>query len=804
LLPALLTRYRTILSQPDRDCNPTDSSYRAITADLLEQFATEPENLAELLVDADANEFRVLLARIRSSPGDATPRLIAILNAGPAAEWDDGRGAGAGWADLQPDLASEIDRYKGFLAERFAMCQSMPIDALQRVAAGLGLSGYRPVRARPYRKGDETMVAAIWNRDGRSWRITAVQDVAAIAELTRSMKRGGLGPVDVAPYNKIDGGRDRHEALEYMILWGQAGSDGEFAELDAGVPPEGIKLKVVEREKDQLEIHTLQALHGAKGQSIYCVTWGRHLPNSRPPMVRAGAILDYERRLIPGEFQADVGLTSEIVSSEKPLARPLTRGRDLTYIGVWLDREGFDSFESHGLGVDAHLTRCREFAAEGARPAAIAVAEASSDTVVTASVWHRPTISNVARNQLVKRKSKAAIALVELSGYDHIWPLLRHSPDPSIRSQVIHDLGRLAPGVRTVKAILARLDTTDVSTRRALIIALGEFELASIPDFDLIPLDERLKHWYVDDPDPGVHSAIDWLYHRWGRGRTISDLDAQLAGKPRGHRSWFVNSKAKTFAFIPGPVRFQMGSPAKELGRIVSLEEPHLKQVSRSFAISTKEVTVAEFRRFDPKFFVNENSSPEPDCPITGVNWYDAARYCRWLSEQEGIDPNQMCYPETARIRTGMTMPADYLERVGYRLPTESEWEFVCRSQARTPRFYGSDSALLSRYAWFTSNSIDRTHPVGSLRPNDAGFFDILGNAREWTQDHARSYLYGWQGGDLVDVEFEPAVTDDKARILRGGSFANVESDLRSAQRDSTSPNVGQVTFGFRIAKTVK
>ena len=93
--------------------------------------------------------------------------------------------------------------------------------------------------------------------------------------------------------------------------------------------------------------------------------------------------------------------------------------------------------------------------------------------------------------------------------------------------------------------------------------------------------------------------------------------------------------------------------------------------------------------------------SPDPDGPMIGFTWYIAADYCNWLSEQEGLPKDQWCYlpNEAGAYAEGMTIPADVLERTGYRLPTEAEWEYACRSGTVTSRYYGCSIELLDEYA---------------------------------------------------------------------------------------------------------
>src|SRR5205807_2632200 len=136
-------------------------------------------------------------------------------------------------------------------------------------------------------------------------------------------------------------------------------------------------------------------------------------------------------------------------------------------------------------------------------------------------------------------------------------------------------------------------------------------------------------------------------------------------------------------------------------------------------------VTVEQFLRFQPTHGYLSRYSPRPDGPIINVNWYDAAGYCNWLSEQEGIPESEWCYPK--KVGQGILMSEAYLGRTGYRLPTEAEWEYACRAGAVTSRFYGAAEDLLGEYAWYTKTA-QGTRPGGLLKPNDFGLFDLYGN----------------------------------------------------------------------------
>jgi formylglycine-generating enzyme required for sulfatase activity len=322
-----------------------------------------------------------------------------------------------------------------------------------------------------------------------------------------------------------------------------------------------------------------------------------------------------------------------------------------------------------------------------------------------------------------------------------------------------------------------------------------------------------------DDPDPGVHAMIDWLLRHkmdgpqprlldWGGAEALRQIDAERKGQPADGRRWTINGQGHTMVHFSGPVEFRMGSPLSEKGHYEQ-ELWHWRRIERSFAIASKKVTVLDFQAFGKAHPAVKQHSPDPDGPIVIVTWYDAAQYCRWLSEQEGIPEEEMCYPSIEEIEkskdgvTPLRLPADYLSRKGYRLPTEAEWEYACRAEATTPRFYGGGSEdLLAVYAWYNKNSQDRAWPVGQKRPNDFGLFDMHGNAWDWCQESIRVYEPDPEG-HIEDKEDGREIVDKLNRVLRGGSFGAQASNVRSADRSSDRPLIRRSNFGLRMARTL-
>jgi formylglycine-generating enzyme required for sulfatase activity len=411
-----------------------------------------------------------------------------------------------------------------------------------------------------------------------------------------------------------------------------------------------------------------------------------------------------------------------------------------------------------------------------------------------------PTANREEKQLLAQEQAQAAVALLHLGQTERVWPLFHQGADPTCRTYLIHRCAALGVDPALLASRLLGDEETDPSVRQGLLLALGEYGADQRAEVTRGPLVERPLRDYRDDPDPGVHSAAAWLLRRWEMAERLARIDQELIkaspGRPPGDVTkprWEVNGQGQTFAVIPAPGQFEIGSPADEKGRFEN-EDRRRVQIDYPFAVALKLVTVAEFKKFRPGFEYPKQWSPGEDTPINAVSWYDAAAYCNWLSDKEKIPPDQWCYEPNAKgeYAEGMKVKANYQALGGYRLPREAEWEYACRAGTVTAWSHGSDEALLGHYAWYILNSNATMHPVGTLKPNGLGLFDVHGNAWQWCQD-----VYSEKGNkDIRDIN------NKDSRVLRGGAFYIDAWPARSASRYWNAPAGRSYSSGFRVART--
>lgn len=280
----------------------------------------------------------------------------------------------------------------------------------------------------------------------------------------------------------------------------------------------------------------------------------------------------------------------------------------------------------------------------------------------------------------------------------------------------------------------------------------------------------------------------------------------------------YTNGLGMKFVLIP-PGEFTMGSTAEEIleslqfvgnqhwGECVRSEGPrHRVILTQPIYLGMHEVAQQDFEKVmgrNPAAFA-KTGYDQPTAakvagldtsrhPVEGVSWIDAAEFCNKLSEQEKLLPNYN------RSGDQVTMqPGD-----GYRMPTEAEWEFACRAGSTSKFWTGDRESDLQQAAWIGANADGRTHPVGELKANPWGLFDIHGNVAEWMQD-------AWDRDYYAMFAAQPALNPRGAevsnaqRVHRGGDWVSLGCFASSSARGALDPSRLWFTVGVRLVLPVE
>lgn len=413
--------------------------------------------------------------------------------------------------------------------------------------------------------------------------------------------------------------------------------------------------------------------------------------------------------------------------------------------------------------------------------------------VSTLEEVNSPHYNETQRDELASRQANAALALLYLGKADEFWPQLRFRPDPRVRSYI---LSRMRVVSQCAPILIDRLEsTTDVSILRAITLGVGEVPLSDIQVDQVTPM---LVKFATSHEDSGVRSAAEWVLRKLGRELETSQL------KPPESANWSLEAHGHVMYVVRTPTDFLCGANVREKPRLAG-EAMHLRKIRRGFAVSIKTVTRGHYRQFleeFPELRRAERFAQVDEHPQCSVQWFDAAAYCNWLSREAGLPEDEWCYVANGdgKYESGMRLAPDFLERIGFRLPTEEEWEYVCRAGTNTLRHYGHSFELLDRYAYLDQESLVAQR-VGRLRPNEFGMFDTHGNLREWCQDERIE-------NDAVRIsssseDFLPVVLNTSERVLRGSSYYYTRKGVTCANRHSHQADIHTFDIGFRVARTL-
>lgn len=346
----------------------------------------------------------------------------------------------------------------------------------------------------------------------------------------------------------------------------------------------------------------------------------------------------------------------------------------------------------------------------------------------------------------------------------------------------------------------------------------GAVTLARLYDYASFKTEKHVARKFGAFQTPALEGKIDGSFEICRIDSLRSTITSAPAPVPIKPGETITNSIGMKLVLVP-PGEFLMGSPAEEVGRNKH-EQQHRVRITKPFYMGAHEVTVDQFLKFyhDANYaarWTAQNGGTHigiglkqlsngkydheagtqyvpwswghPDQtkehPVVNVNWNDAVAFCEWLSRKEG----KM-----------------------YRLPTEAEWEYACRAGTTTRFSNGNQADRLNEIANVADTSYRQavedsdgiptadghvfTSPVGSLRPNALGLYDMHGNAEEWCSDWYSESFYSHS--PRSDPE---GPISGSQHVIRGGRWVAGAAACRSAARSGLEPAYRMYILGFRI-----
>ena len=397
------------------------------------------------------------------------------------------------------------------------------------------------------------------------------------------------------------------------------------------------------------------------------------------------------------------------------------------------------------------------------------------------------------------------------------------SPLNPIRYQMIERIGLSGVDVELLESLIVnhpwqqRREAKSDPQLMGLVLALNGYDRQQLFK-RRTPLEAQLLQLFQQHFDVGVHSACRFVLQQWGAEESLATATKQIQStNPIDGFTWHEDPSGICFAIFDAVNDFAFGPQKDSQKSVPNVVLAERKSIPRRFGISTHELNFQQFADIEnkvkqrwaqgEKFFGNEaelaaylktlnqiqsqrmqDSRGNPITfvaghPMNQVTWRDVALYCRGLDDLMDVAKDQNVYELSFQKRTWRAKPFDdSLSRTGYRLPTSAEWEYACRADSSTRFFFGEATSVLDSYVTCIENSRSQPRPVGSLKPNLFGMFDMQGNVAEWCHD--------------------TTLENPILRRVRDQHFDESSDDFSVFREFGETPAYFSEKRGFRVART--
>jgi formylglycine-generating enzyme required for sulfatase activity len=278
-------------------------------------------------------------------------------------------------------------------------------------------------------------------------------------------------------------------------------------------------------------------------------------------------------------------------------------------------------------------------------------------------------------------------------------------------------------------------------------------------------------------PPPAVTTGAKWV--AWG-----------------GYGMVAIPAGSFTMGCTPGAGRDGWDGLSAQSGCDDDEKPSHTVQIMQAYLLGETEVTQGLWESVIPGSKPSEHRRCGSDCPVENVSWRSAVFFANALSVRDRL---QECYRMSVPPEPDAVSWIGGLSCTGYRLPTESEWEYAARAGEDT-LYAGGNST--DSVAWTLSNKGKRntTRAVGGKQANAWGLYDMTGNVSEWTWDLYGSGYGSYPSGTVTNPT---GATTGTRRVTRGGNYSSNPQMARLADRQRLPPDYSHVTLGFRLARSI-